>query len=336
MSVTNPFDFASLSDQVLRQRKHAWNLEQDFNWARGANASLPLLPLDSDAVAFPGVSAEQRLVLSQLIGLLVNSTIAEMENVIEEVKDDGWAKLLKRFPVNPEMWELGELFFEEEAKHSQMFYRYNEKFAQALGIDYADLKQLLPNAFTSPFIKALKLNAYSGGNAFWWAVASVEEVSIKLFQQMREHKDSLDPLYYEVHQKHMEEEARHHNYAFLMLSLIESKSHSLKEKLFFKSDLLFSQLAQTGWVMTEVMKLTRAKKLKSKHPFFEIISSCLPHFMALGPTELIRKLFISAPYVSLMLNTKNHPMTWRVALDQHTLSIPLPEPIEEKLFLHVS
>src|SRR5262245_58198734 len=107
----NPYDHAALGAQVIRQRKYAFDLNADIPWQVPIDDKKHLLPLDRDAIAFPGASAEQRLALSHLMGLIINSTIAEMEGVINVMRDDAWAKSLRAYPSNPEMWELGELFF---------------------------------------------------------------------------------------------------------------------------------------------------------------------------------------------------------------------------------
>ena len=228
MSGNGIYNHEALGAQVARQRKYAWDLEKSIPWKIGVDSDRYLLPLDSDSIAFPGASAEQRVILSQLIGLIINSTIAEMENVINNLRASAWEKVLRSYPVSPEMWELGHLFFVEENKHALAFERYNRVFCAQTGIDPDLMKQLLPRAFGSVFLKAVIANANSGGNAFWWIVASVEEVSMVLYKQINQSRDSVDPLYYLVHRRHMEEETRHHNYAFLMLDLIQRRQGAVE------------------------------------------------------------------------------------------------------------
>lgn len=320
------FNEAILSDQIARQKKHAWDLEKSIDWEKGVDASKYLLPIDQDAVAFPGASPEQKLALSQLLGLVINSTIAEMEDVITKLRDTAWMRVLKSYPVNPEMWELGELFFEEERKHSLAFARYNLMFAETLGIDPEKLDQIIPKAYGSVFLKAVTANARSGGHAFWWVVASVEEVSIELYRQLHVHKHKIDPLFHEVHLKHMEEESRHHNYAFLMLEVINQRESTLFQKWYKKFDLLFAQFFQTGWILAELHKVFNAEKLKREHPFFEVIAGCLPLFEKLSKVELAKRLFISAPYISLVLNNRFHKKTALTAKQQHAMIISFPKP----------
>lgn len=326
MGASNLFDHEALLAQVRRQRRHAWDLELDIAWAQGIDTSRPFLPLDIDSIAFPGASAEQRLALSQFMGLVINSTIAEMESVINRMRDAGWAKLLRSYPVNPEMWELGELFFQEEVKHAHAFYRYNQMFCKETGIDIEDMDRLLPKAFGSLFLRAIIANSKAGGHAFWWVVAIVEEVSILLYKQLREHRAELDPLFHEVHLRHMEEESRHHNYAFLILDLVQNREQGLKQLWHKKTDFLIAQSFSSTWVLTELSKIFVTKELAGKHPFFGVLASCLPLIQKLGWRELISRLFTSAPYISLVLNARYHPLTTSAQGRHGVLRIPMPTP----------
>lgn len=320
------YDHENLAKQILRQKKYAWDIDKDIHWEKGVDLSRFLLPLDRDAIAFPGANAEQQLALSQLLGLIINSTIAEMEDVIHKLRETAWLQILQSYPVNPEMLELGELFFIEEKKHSLAFSRYVDLFCSASGIRRETLDKILPKAYGSVFLKVISNNARMGGHAFWWVVAAVEEVSIDLFREINKHKEQIDPLYYEVHFRHMEEESRHHNYAFLMLDLIDKRRTTIQRLIHKRMDLLFAQLFSTGWVVSELNKVFDAKKYAGEHPFFETIASCRPLFDKMPRIELIKRLFISAPYISLVLNSRNHKKTVLTACKQRALSFPFPKP----------
>lgn len=325
----------ALALQVTRQKKYAWDLNTQIPWNIGTDLNRYFLPLDSDAIAFPGASEEQKLAISQLLGLIVNSTIAELEDVIAKVRFDCWSKILRNYPVGPEMGELGELFFEEELKHAKAFNRYNLIFCRDSGIDIDDLNRLLPKAYGSLFVKAIRQNAKWGGHAFWWVVAAVEEVSIDLYKNLGPFKAEIDPLYHQIHLKHMEEESRHHNYAFLMLQLIRESNQSISDLFFSKTDRVLGQVFSTGWVVAELNKVFEAKKLKHKHPFFEVIASCEELFKNLGPRDLAQKLFVSAPYISLMLNGNHHTKSAQLAKEHTALSVPFPKPVEPETFINV-
>ncbi len=322
------YDPQALALQVTRQKKYAWDLDKQIPWHLGVDTSSYLLPLDCQSIAFPGASAEQKLAISQLLGLIVNSTIAELEDVITKLRYTCWIEILRSYPVGPELEQLGELFFEEEQKHSKAFHKYNLTFCRDLGIDVSDLNRLIPKAYGSLFLKAITQNAKFGGHAFWWVVAAVEEVSIDLYKNISPFKKEIDPLFHEVHLRHMEEESRHHNYAFLMLEVIRERQKSVSDYFFSKTDRALGQVFTSGWVVAELSKVFEAKKFKHKHPFFETLASCEPLFKQVGPLDLAKKLFVSAPYISLMLNGKNHKKTSKIALEHKALSFPFPEPVK--------
>ncbi len=320
MAKLDIFDSAQLRSQIQLQTAHGWSPEV-IPFSDGIDFSKSLLPLDQDNLFFPNASSEQRLALSQLFGLIVNETITEMECSMPRLKYLGWELLLKRFPVNPEMFELGELFFAEEEKHAQTFRRYFDLFAKETGIEPHDLSSLLPKAFNSRFQKAVIKNAEHGGHAFWWVVANVEDVSIQVFREIAKHKKDIDPLFYELHKRHAEEEARHDNYAFLMLDAAHHSLSGLRGKMFAKKDLLLAQAVSTPWLLTELTKIFRVKDLKHKHPWFEVLASTLPLLESLPKTEMARKVFLTAPYIGWLLNPKFHKKSTREAQKHGALSL---------------
>ncbi len=320
------FDPEALELQVKRQERYAWDLETGVPWHLGVDPNKPFLPLDDEAIVFPGASAEQRLAISQLLGLLINSSIGEMEDVIHKLKDAAWETLLRQRPVGPEFTQLGELFFEEEQKHSRAFSKYIELFCSANGMDREQLDPILPKVFGSLFLSSIRANSQWGGHAFWWVVAAVEEVSILFFKNLQPAKTEIDPLYYQVHLKHMEEESRHHNYAFMMLEWIGHQNRGLSTYFHSKTDLIFGQIFSTSWMLAEMAKIFEAKKFKKAHPFFEVIASCEPLFKKLPKWELARRLFVTAPHVSLVLNPHFHKKTQLSAKKQGVFSIPMPRP----------
>ena len=336
MGIWNPLNDEALSAQIESQKKHAWCLEQDIPWEKGVDLNRFLLPLDQDAIAFPGANAEQRLALSQLMGLIINATIGEMEKVIHKLREVAFENILREYPVNPEMWELGDLFFKEEAKHSAAFARYVDVFADTMGIDRDQLDRLLPKAFGSLFLKKIMENARSGGFAFWWVVASVEEVSIEIYRPLQQYRDEIDPLYHMIHLRHLEEEARHRNYAFLMLDLLTRQPPSLKLWMRKKTDLILAQGLSAAWVLSELSKVHEAKALRHEHPFFATIHSALPLMKKVSFPDLFRRLFVSAPFISLVLNQRYHRHTRKTAQDFGILSFPYPEPRMSEVMLETN
>ncbi len=296
----------------------------DIPWHLGVDETKFFLPIDDAALAFPGASAEQRLALSQWMGLVVNATISEMEDALPKLKYAGWEKILREYPANPELWELGELFFEEEAKHSRAFTKYFELFCLSHGIEPQELNDLLPKAFGSYFQKSISQNALSGGHAFWWVVASVEEVSIKLFQQLLRHRKEIDPLFYQLHKRHLEEESRHANYAYLMLNIIKNQPFSFRRLVHRKTNFLMAQIIGGPWVLVELHKFFKMKQIAHKHPFFEVLASCIPLYEKLSTIEKVNRVFVGAPYISWLLNP-----TWKTtqnsyASDLSVIQVPFP------------
>lgn len=321
----------SLEKQASLQRDHTWDLETDISWSRGVDLSKYFLPLDAQSLVFPGLAKEARRTLSQFLGIVVNATIAEMEGVIDRVRDPAWDNLLRRYPVNPEMRELGDLFFAEERKHARAFGRYIETFCATSGVKRESLERLLPKAQGSRFLSVVRANAGQGGFAFWWVVAAVEEVSVQIYQMMHKHEAGIDPLYFQVHRRHLEEEARHKGYAFLMLELAQTSPAGWREKLLRKTDLVLAQTLTAGWVMAELHKVYDARALKDEHPFFASLAQSLEHLAQLKPWEVVRRLFVTAPYVSFVLNTRHQRQTSRFAEKFKVWSLPFPAPKIGKL-----
>ncbi|MBI1861465.1 MAG: diiron oxygenase [Deltaproteobacteria bacterium] len=326
MATNNCHAFDLLSNQISRQKKYAWDLERDLPWELGVDPDKFLLPLDENAIVFPGLDDELRLALSQFAGLFVNTAISEMEGVIDKLRDCAWRECLRRNPVNPELETLGELFFDEELKHSRLFKRFNLAFCDRLGIDPKYLQQILPQTFGSRFLDTIIDNAKDGGHAFWWVVASVEEVSIGVFRQMASEKAGIDPLFFEVHRRHMEEEMRHCNYAFLILDLIHKRSKNLRQHYHARTDLILAQTSSSTWLLGELQKMWRVQKMGSLHPFFTRLVRVVPHFKRISPLKLPHILYASSPYLSLFLNLRRHPLTLAKAIQTGTPHLPMPRP----------
>ena len=305
---TDPFNHVELDQQIRLQKKLAWDLESAVDWSMGVDPSKHLLPLDDDSIAFPGASTEQELALSQLMGLIVNATISEMEDSLPKLRYFGWEKTLRDFPTNPEVRELGELFFDEEHKHARAFSRYLDTFCHAVNVDRKDLDSLLPKAFGSFFQKAITSNSIAGGHAFWWVVAAVEEVSISIYHDIFRNRANIDPLFFNLHRRHLEEESRHANYAFLMLNLISQQPENVMQTIHRKADFMFAQLVGAPWVIGELHKFFNVKRFKGVHPFFDTLISCIPLYEKLSKAQVAHRMFISAPYISVLLNWKGRKL----------------------------
>ena len=82
-----------------------------INWEKKIDLTRPLIALDEHAFLFPGASKEQRLVISQMMGLIIARCVTEMEECLVRLRPLCWEKLKRKFPVSPEFNELGDQFF---------------------------------------------------------------------------------------------------------------------------------------------------------------------------------------------------------------------------------
>ncbi len=164
-------------------------------------------------------------------------------------------------------------------------------------------------------------------------VAATEEIALLVYKQIHRFRNDVDPLFYRVHKLHFEEESRHTNYAFNMLELIRRKPKSLGETLWKKFDLFFYECASTPWVVSELAKMRKVESLKGRHPFFKELSSCLPLLEKVPYTALLRRLFVSAPYVSYVLNHRFHKLTIHQAKcnGSYRFWFPRPQTSETKV-----
>jgi hypothetical protein len=302
MKPVSVFDREALQRQIDIQTSHAWDLETSFDWHLTIDTQKIFVPLDKNNFVFPGASSEQSLAISHLLGLMINETICEMECSLPRLKFQAWEKVLDRYPVNREMQELGEMFFDEEDKHAKSFQKFFEKFCHQLNIDPKELRLLLPSGHNSNFQKLMIKNAELGGAAFWWTVASVEETSIQVFRAMTLQKKNADPLYFQLHQRHAEEESRHDNYAFMMIDIFHQMPKTLKERVLAKTDNLLAELLPGPWVLTELMKIYKAKEFAHRHPFFQVIAESLPLLEQQSRPELLWRFINSTPYISWLVN----------------------------------
>lgn len=331
MKMPQPDDERALTKILERQKKLAWDFEASLPWARGVDLSRPFVPLDHDNLVFPEASREQRLILSQYLGLVIAQTFAEMETALVQAKEFVWRQQLELYPISPEFEALGHEFFAEEEKHSRMFRRFLRAFAEQTGIAPLDLHEILPAVSGTVLQKTLKLNSDIGGHALWWVLTLVEEISILIFKQMRPFKKGLDPLYFEIHRRHFEEEVRHSPYSYWMIEHLYKRHKSLSGLVFRKTDLVLAQGLEIAWAFSSLSRIKNAFWLRKKHPFYATLLSCVPLLRKLGPVEAIRRLFVTAPFVSLLLNPQHHSDYQGLIAKLRALQIPTPAPRPQPL-----
>ena len=295
------YDEKKLLSYLKKQQKHAWNLDADFQWNSEIDLTKEFVPLPDDFILSPYINDEQKVLLSQLIGLMINSSICELEGALERSKKQCWIDVINQYPVSPEFEQLGENFFIEEKKHADAFELFLEKFANKTNVSVDELKSILPTLNESKIEKLFRMNSYLGGKALWMVVAAVEEESIEVYKQMRPHKSEIDPLYFELHQKHFEEETRHASFAFLMLELLEERTSTPIKVLSRQLDFIMSEVLQVSWILGELMKVVHLKKLKNRHPFYQGLSELVPIIQQFTFTDVLKSLFHDAPFISLIL-----------------------------------
>ena len=290
-----------LKSYLDKQEKHAWDIQRDFNWEKEIDLTKEFVPLPEDFILNPFLNPSQKILVSQLIGLMINSTVCELEGALERSKKQCWVEIINKYPVSPEFEELGENFFVEEKKHSLAFDYFLEKFAKQTNVTVDELKSILPILNQSKIEKLFRINSYLGGKAMWMVVAAVEEESIEVFKQMRPHKSNIDYLYYQLHQRHFEEETRHASFAFLMLELLEKRTALPIKILSRQIDFMMSEVLQVSWILGELMKVVNLEKLKDRHSFYQGLYELIPIIKKFTITDVLKSLFNDAPFISLIL-----------------------------------
>ena len=318
------FDEQRLARQLEIQKRKSWDFDKDIEWSRGIDLSKFLLPLDNKKSILPNASANETRVISQLMGLVVASTISQLEDVACKLKGPVWENFLNKHPVNPELYSLGEQFFEEEKKHSRTFTRYIDMFANEVNVDPSDLKELLPSTNDSLVEKIYTLNSNLGGMAMWWLISAVEEEAIMFYHLINEVKTDIDPLYYQIHRCHFEEEVRHKSYAEMMLEVHGQFANGPSSKLFKKIDFIIAEVLNMSWTFKQLIKIKKLKKFKNHHEFFHTLERCLDHINEMSYHQLIYTLFTSTPYVSHTLHLSEHSHVKEMLTRYNSFNLPIP------------
>jgi hypothetical protein len=265
-----------------------------------------------------------------MMGLIVAATISQLEQVANDLRELAWERILNKFPVNPEFYELGVQFFAEESKHAKVFDRYIDMFATSLNVEPDDLKAFLPQARQSVSKKLYQLNSLLGGMSMWWLIAAFEEESIFIYKQLHAVKNQIDPLYYEIHRAHYEEESRHKSYAFMMLQLFEEFTALPQNILFKKIDFALAELINVSWTMTQLSKVKGLRKYKSHHPFFSVLETLFCDLQKASSISTIRRMVTSVPFISNSLHLAEYAPI-RKKLDSFgAIRIPLPNLVERE------
>lgn len=326
MKVPDYLNEGALEALLHQQKRMAFDEFSAISWRRGVDFSKPFLPLDDKNIAFPNISKAEKLVVSQFMGMLIASTISELEITMQRLRDFCWRPFMQRYATNPELINLGEEFFDEEAKHARIFQKFLDLCAKELKLDPEDLKNILPRVNPGYIDTTLRKNFSTGGMALWWIVAGVEEESTLIFRQMKTAQKSLDPLYYELHQRHFEEEARHAPYAFMMIELAQNHTTGFFQKMSQKFDLILSESLKILWLTFELTKSLNVSHLKNHHPYFKTLHGLLPKLKERSWIGLAGSLMTETPYLSTFINPLCHPHLKKTIAKTKAFGLPFPEP----------
>lgn len=303
MNYSKEFLKRKLQVQTVQQ----WDMENDISWELGIDLTKSLLPPVKSPSIIPDGTPEEEHAFSQFMGLIAAAAIAEHEKLIEEIKEYSFDGTLKKYNVSDEFIELGESFFKDEAKHSKAFTKYIDLYAKELNLTQDELKSILPaHHKNSIFCNLFKLNSYLGGMAFWWTVATTEEHSMEIFRIIRPMQKKVDPLYYQIHKLHFEEEVRHSSFAQMMLDLQRSKEAPFPSRVLRKCDFVFSDLLEKVWTIIQLKKLSRVHRFKNRHPLLNTISVVITKINSIPLHKRINLLRGDIDYLSLMINPRKH------------------------------
>lgn len=319
------FDDEFLQKQLDMQKRLNWDLETDIPWGP-VDLNKHLVPLDDNALLFPGAAKEQRLVISQMMGLVMASAICEMEESLMRLKHKGFNKLIQDYPVNPEFEALGEQFFEEEAKHSESFRRFINQFCVDMGLDPVELRSVLPLVEQTKTEWFLEKNLASGGAAFWWLIAEVEQEFIYLYHAMRPFVEELEPLHFMIHKRHFEEEARHANFPHLFLKLISERYEDGLIGALRKTDLVLAQGLKLTWSAATFERMARVRKKRDTHEFYRVLSDSMPMIKQQNLFGLSWNLLVKTPYIASFINPRYHNKFTNIIEELGVWTLPFPKP----------
>lgn len=319
------FNDEEMHKQLEMQKRLAWDIEADIPWGT-LDLNKPLVPLDENAILFPGAAKEQRLVISQMMGLVMAAAICEMEESLMRLKQKGWNDLVEEYPVNPEFVALGEQFFDEEKKHSESFRRYMQEFCQKMGLDMEELRSILPLVEQTKTEWFFEKNLQTGGAAFWWIIAEVEQEFLYIYHAMRPFVNELEPLHFMVHKRHFEEEARHINFPHLFLKVLAERHEDGLKGALRKADLVFAQSLKLSWTALTMERLARVRKKRDVHEFYRVLGDAVPMIKTQNLFELSWNLLVKTPYISSFVNHRYHSKFTNIIEELGVWTLPFPRP----------
>lgn len=198
-------------------------------------------------------------------------------------------------------------------------------------MDPADLSRILPKIENTRTESLLRMHLRAGGTSFWWIVALVEQEFLHLYRCFRPFKERMDPLYYEIHEKHFEEEARHASFPYLMVELTRAGRHGPIGLLHDRADFALAQTLQAVWGVLSLRRIQEVRKVAHRHPIFSALASALPKLQSIPSHRSVWRLFTSVPYASSFMNSNHHPRTLETARAAGAVILPFPSLEESRL-----
>ena len=294
-------------NMMLLQTAKSWDPEQDLDWST-LNPQRALLPLSQGLSSALDLSEAEQLALSQLAGLMAAQSISQHEKVLDVVRHDSWSLPAQKFKMDADLCALGEEFFRDEQKHAETFARYVTLFAANQKIPYADLSKILPVFRPQSWLtKLMTLNSILGGRAVWWLVMLTEEESLSIFRILKAHAEKTDPLYFNVHRLHYEEEVRHMSYAPHMLNFLKLAHAKSQFAAFFqKFDFIQTYVLHMIWIISQVLRLRHLKKYQGENPFMQRLKSTYEKSRKIPLHKLLRLMYTELPWFRQLLFPIRH------------------------------
>ncbi len=238
--------------KMTQNKSLGWELEKDIDW-KSLDTSKPLLPLEPLGVERFSLDKNQKLVLSQFLGLMAIRAIAQHEEILGVIR----SQCTQRLNASAELTR----FFEEEAKHSAAFDKYVETFAKIQGIRIDSLKKILPRFSKHSWLtKIFLLNNAFKGDAIWQLVHITELESIDLYRFLRDSGMDLEPVFRELNRLHYEEEIGHISIPPMVLNSLRGSGK--------RTSSWFPRVLHALWGISQFRHLWHLKALRQEHVFF--------------------------------------------------------------------
>lgn len=309
---------------VSLMRRKAWDLDRDFDWDAPIDVARPLVPLAQVDRMFPGLEDDERLALSQLLGILVAYVFSDAERFLSATRDRLWTDFARLFAGHPALLDLGTQFFDEERKHAEMFLRYNTRWLTAQGLDAEEFLARQPRFVDSWQHRVIQRNAGHGGLAFWWLVLLAEEESPLIYQHLEDAAGEIEPLYLRVHRKHFEEEARHATFAYTAMAFLADRAPRGRRALHRRTDVVLAQLLQWSFMAGTVLHGRRARRDAPRHPWLTTVERAMTKVERLPARHLYRVLLREPTLLGPFLNYRFHENMVEMVRTRGLWSCPLP------------